>query len=77
VGVADDLMGERACAFVVTNTEVDFDVDECVRWCGAEGLARYKTPEYVFVLDALPVLASGKPDRAELRALAATNVSAS
>jgi cyclohexanecarboxylate-CoA ligase len=77
VGVADDLMGERACAFVVTDTDVDFDVDECVRWCAAEGLARYKTPEHLFVIDALPVLASGKPDRAESRALAAASVSRS
>ncbi|HEY3831821.1 MAG TPA: fatty acid--CoA ligase family protein, partial [Acidimicrobiia bacterium] len=69
VGIADDLMGERACAFVVADD--GFDLAECARWCAAEGLARFKTPERVIVLDALPVLASGKPDRAALRARAA------
>jgi cyclohexanecarboxylate-CoA ligase len=69
IGVADDLMGERACAFVVA--DAGFDLAECARWCAAEGLARFKTPERVIVLDALPVLASGKPDRAALRARAA------
>ena len=68
IGIADDLMGERACAFVVADG--DFDLAECARWCATEGLARYKTPERVIVLDALPVLASGKPDRAALRARA-------
>ena len=64
IGIADDLMGERACAFVVADG--GFDLAECARWCAAEGLARYKTPERVIMLDALPALASGKPDRAAL-----------
>ena len=34
-------------------------------------MTRFKTPEFVFTLDALPVLAAGKPDRAALRTLAA------
>ena len=68
VGVADELMGERACAFVVADGP--FDLDECARWCAVEGLARYKTPERVLRLDVLPVLATGKPDRNALRALA-------
>ncbi len=69
IGIADDLMGERACAFVVADGP--FDVAESARWCATEGLARYKTPERVIVLDALPALVSGKPDRAALRVLAA------
>jgi acyl-CoA synthetase (AMP-forming)/AMP-acid ligase II len=32
-------------------------------------VARFKTPERVVPLDALPTMAAGKPDRAALRAL--------
>ena len=33
-----------------------------------QGVARFKTPERVVVVDALPLLPTGKPDRAALRA---------
>ena len=39
-------------------------------WFAQRGVTRFKTPEFVTTLDALPVLAAGKPDRAALRALA-------
>ena len=38
----------------------------------ARGLARFTTPERVVVLDALPTLPMGKPDRTALRERAAT-----
>jgi acyl-CoA synthetase (AMP-forming)/AMP-acid ligase II len=31
------------------------------------GLARYKWPDEVRIVDAIPLLASGKPDRGALR----------
>jgi acyl-CoA synthetase (AMP-forming)/AMP-acid ligase II len=34
-------------------------------------VTRFKTPEFVVTLDALPVLAAGKPDRATLKKMAA------
>jgi len=34
-------------------------------------VTRFKTPEMVVQLDAIPVLAAGKPDRSMLRAMAA------
>jgi acyl-CoA synthetase (AMP-forming)/AMP-acid ligase II len=34
-------------------------------------VTRFKTPEMVIQLRALPVLAAGKPDRSALRAMAA------
>ncbi len=65
VGQPDERLGERVCAFVVTS-EV-FDVEECGRWFASRGVARYKTPEQIVVVDELPLLAAGKPDRAALR----------
>ena len=40
-----------------------FGLEECRRWCKERGLARFKWPEAVRVVDSIPLLASGKPDR--------------
>jgi cyclohexanecarboxylate-CoA ligase len=66
VGYPDELMGERVCAFVVA--PAGFDLDACRAWFAERGVAKYRTPEKVVVLDALPLLATGKPDRNALRA---------
>jgi cyclohexanecarboxylate-CoA ligase len=68
VGYPDAVMGERVCAFVVTRGA--FDLETCRSWFAQRGIARFKTPERVVILDALPVLPTGKPDRAALRTLA-------
>ena len=65
VGYPDELMGERVAAFV--EADAAFDVDAAREWFAARGVARYKTPERVVVLDQLPLLPTGKPDRAALR----------
>jgi cyclohexanecarboxylate-CoA ligase len=66
VGYPDELMGERVCAFVVASEP--FDLDACREWFARTGVAKFKTPERVVQVDALPLLATGKPDRAALRA---------
>jgi len=68
VGRPDERLGEQVCAFVVTSAT--FDLDECGRWFLERGVARYKTPEAIVVVDELPLLAAGKPDRAALEARA-------
>jgi cyclohexanecarboxylate-CoA ligase len=66
VGYPDPLMGERVAAFVVG--AASFDVETARAWFEARGVARFKTPERVVVVDALPTLPTGKPDRDALRA---------
>jgi cyclohexanecarboxylate-CoA ligase len=66
VGEPDPLMGERVVAFV--EGAASFDLEACRAWFGERGVAKFKTPERVVVVDALPLLPTGKPDRAELRA---------
>jgi non-ribosomal peptide synthetase component E (peptide arylation enzyme) len=66
VGAPDALMGERVAAFVVAAPT--FDVETARTWFSSRGVARFKTPERVIVVDALPSLPSGKPDRDALRA---------
>jgi cyclohexanecarboxylate-CoA ligase len=65
VGYADALMGERVAIIVVGRRT--FDLEACRAWFAARGVAKFKTPERVILVDALPLLPSGKPDRARLR----------
>src|SRR6185437_13292881 len=65
VGYPDELMGERVAAFVVGAPS--FDLEAARAWFQARGVARFKTPERVIVVDALPTLPTGKPDRDALR----------
>jgi acyl-CoA synthetase (AMP-forming)/AMP-acid ligase II len=66
VGDPDPLMGERIAAFIVGAP--GFDVETALAWFSARGVARFKTPERVIIVDALPSLPTGKPDRDALRA---------
>jgi acyl-CoA synthetase (AMP-forming)/AMP-acid ligase II len=71
VGVPDERMGEVGVAFVVTRPGVEVDADELVAWA-KEHMANYKVPRRVFVVDELPLNASGKVLKYELRERAAT-----
>jgi cyclohexanecarboxylate-CoA ligase len=66
VGEPDPLMGERVVAFVEGTPA--FDLDACRAWFVEQGVAKFKTPERIVVVDALPLLPTGKPDRAALKA---------
>ena len=70
VGVPDARQGEVGCAFVVPRAGETVDPDEIVEWSRPR-MANYKVPRQVRVVDALPLNASGKVLKFELRALAA------
>jgi len=69
VAVPDPDVGERVAVFV--EATAPFDLEACRAWFASQGVTRYKTPELVVQLEALPVLAAGKPDRAAMRKMAA------
>jgi cyclohexanecarboxylate-CoA ligase len=69
VGYPDELMGERVAVFVVADGPVDLELVR--RWFAERGLARFKAPERVVRIDRLPLMGSGKADRAALRRRAA------
>jgi acyl-CoA synthetase (AMP-forming)/AMP-acid ligase II len=69
VAVSDPEVGERVAAFV--EATAPFDLAACRAWFAARGVTRFKTPEMVVQLEALPALAAGKPDRSTLRTMAA------
>jgi len=70
VGVPDERMGEVGVAFVVARPGAVLDVGELSAWARAQ-MANYKVPRRIEVVDALPVNASGKVLKTELRARAA------
>ena len=72
VGLPDERLGERSCACVVLHDGAALDLDATVARLRASGLAAYKLPERLEVLDALPTTASGKVQKHEIvRRLAA------
>jgi cyclohexanecarboxylate-CoA ligase len=61
VGLADEERGERCCAVIVLTTGADgLTVQEVGDHCAAQGLARYKTPEQIELVAALPRNQTGK-----------------
>jgi cyclohexanecarboxylate-CoA ligase len=68
VGMPDERLGERVCCFVVTarghNTPTVEDMREFLL---ARGMAIQKTPERIVAVDALPMTATGKVLKQELR----------
>lgn len=60
VGLPDDRLGERCCACVVLREGAALDFDTMVARLRAAGLATFKLPERLEVLDALPTTPSGK-----------------
>jgi acyl-CoA synthetase (AMP-forming)/AMP-acid ligase II len=75
VGVPDRRLGELPVAYVVPAPGRSVEPDAIVRWA-RERLANYKAPRYVIALEALPMNATGKVVKTELRARAAGDVSA-
>jgi fatty-acyl-CoA synthase len=69
VGRPDRELGERVQAFVVARAALG--LDELRAHLAELGLARYKWPEFVALLDELPLAGPGKVDRRSLRERAA------
>ncbi len=70
IGVPKPLQGEVGMAFVVPRPGAELSKEAVVEHC-AQYLARYKLPYYVEFVDSLPLNASGKVVKPELKALAA------
>jgi HIP---CoA ligase len=74
IGVPDERLGEVGMAFVVPRPGHAIEPDALVAWC-REQMANYKAPRHVEVVDALPLNASGKVLKYELRAQVAARTS--
>ena len=73
VAMPDPRLGERGCAFLVTGTSPMPDLSQVRQFMEQRGVARYKWPERLEQLDALPLTPVGKVAKKQLRErLAAT-----
>jgi acyl-CoA synthetase (AMP-forming)/AMP-acid ligase II len=70
IGIPDERLGEVGMAFVVLVPGNDASAEELIAW-SRDHMANYKAPRAVAFLDALPVNATGKVVKDELRVLAA------
>ncbi len=68
VGTPDERLGEVGVAFVVPRPGATIDLPELCAW-SREHMANYKVPRRFEVIDALPLNASGKVVKGELRKL--------
>ncbi|MCB1003034.1 MAG: fatty acid--CoA ligase family protein, partial [Acidimicrobiales bacterium] len=69
IGIPDERLGEVGMAFVVPSAGSTPDPDEIVAW-SREHMANYKAPRRVELIDELPINATGKVVKDELRARA-------
>ena len=69
VGVPSEKYGEEVCAFVKVVDGMETTEKEIKDYC-SEGISRFKIPKYVFFTDELPMTASGKIRKIELRDIA-------
>ena len=75
VGVPDQYLGERVCAVVVLNNHLTsakhtaFRRPDLFRYLKSKGMARFKIPDVVKVVDKFPVTKVGKINRVEVKKL--------
>jgi cyclohexanecarboxylate-CoA ligase len=67
IGVPDTRTGERVCAVVVPASADGVSLESLVRHCRSRGLSRYKYPERLVLVDALPRNQFGKVLKKDLR----------
>lgn len=67
VGMADPIMGERACAYIVLKPGQMFTFEEMVSYLKSKDIVAYKFPERIEIIDELPVVGDKKIDKKLLR----------
>lgn len=71
VSVPDEYLGERSCAFIIPRGDIGRPLTfkgELKAWIRGRGLAAYKAPDQIVIVDAFPSTGVGKISRKELRA---------
>ena len=68
VGMTDEKLGERVCAYLVVRPNATAPtVAELGAFLHRYGLAKFKWPERIEIIDALPLTKAGKLDKSALR----------
>lgn len=68
VGMPDERLGERMCAYMVLKKDREsIDLNEVVSFLQSKGVAKYKWPERIIAIEELPKTPSGKVQKYLLR----------
>jgi len=67
VGVRDEHLGERSCAYVIARGQRP-QVADLKRWMRERGIAAFKVPDQIVFVDRFPETGVGKISRKDLRA---------
>jgi len=67
VAMPDRVFGEKACAFVIPKPGAQLDFEALKDFLLARGIAKFKLPERLELVDAFPLSPAGKVLRRELR----------
>ena len=70
VGVPDETLGNRICAFLVTDDEAGIDLQEIHRFLREIGIAAYKMPDQIERVETWPLTSVGKIDKKALERMA-------
>jgi non-ribosomal peptide synthetase component E (peptide arylation enzyme) len=69
VGMPDERLGERCCAFIILKKGATFSLGEMQKFLSTRDVATQYWPERLEIVDELPRTANGKVQKASLRAL--------
>jgi 2,3-dihydroxybenzoate-AMP ligase len=67
VAMPDERLGERACAYVTLRAGQTVDLDAVRQFFESRGVARFKWPERLEIIEAMPLTNVGKIRKVELR----------
>jgi 2,3-dihydroxybenzoate-AMP ligase len=68
VAMPDPVLGERVCVYVVPRRDATVTLDGIRRWMDTAGVAGFKLPERLELVERLPLTKVGKVDKKTLRA---------
>ena len=68
VSLPDKRLGEKACACIVTRMGASITFAEMSSYLSDHGVAKFKLPEYMVLLDSIPMTPSGKMQKFRLQA---------
>lgn len=67
VGIPDERMGEKSCAFVVPKSGEIITLEELIEFLEKQNIAKYKYPESLKIINEMPMTASGKIQKYKLK----------
>ncbi|HLY31134.1 MAG TPA: AMP-binding protein [Ktedonobacterales bacterium] len=76
VAMPDPILGERTCAFVIPNPDMTLTLSDLTTMLAARGVAKFKWPERLELVEAFPLTSIGKVHKKALREHIAARIGA-